>query len=94
MTAKKRIIKNYWVTPEDIIRAQPCEDNWPKSRIMNWFRGRKKVRLTTILTDENIPEKDRLWLFSGVIYMRDEVHREWWIGYTNVSLEKIIQAIE
>lgn len=93
MTTEKRTIENYWVTPEEIWEAEPC-DPWNEEDVYAWFGGRKKVRLSTILTDVNIPGLDRLWIIRDVIYMRKEIHWGWWPANPDVSLEKIIQAIE
>ncbi len=94
MATKKETIENYWVTAEEIILAGPCKEHWPRSKIMNWFGKRKKVRLSTILFDRKIPEDDRLWIVTDVIYIRNEIPWDWWaVGY-GVPLEKLALAIE
>lgn len=90
----KRKIENYWVTPEEIIEHGPCS-RWPKKRVYDWFGKRKKARLSTILEDERIPDEDRMWIITDVIYLRNDISIHWWPAQMgNDNLHKIIQAIE
>lgn len=93
----KRTIENYWVTPEEIIRADPCHP-WTSDKIYAWFGKRKKVRLSTILFDRKIPIDDRAWIITDVIYCRRDIPISWWaydvIHHRAHNLDKIILAIE
>ena len=55
----KKTIKNYWITPEQVMEWNPCYPDWSKENVLTWFKGRKKVRLSTILKDEKISHRDR-----------------------------------
>ena len=91
----KKTIKNYWVTPEEILAQHPCNE-WSETNVLNWFNGRKKVRLSTILNDEHIPEDDRCWIVESVIYMRPEIPCAWWVKNDEYeyNIDELFAAIE
>lgn len=51
----------YWLTVEKIMAARPCS-NWSCERVERWFAGRKRVRLITLLCDEQVSAVDRWWV--------------------------------
>ncbi len=89
----KKTIKNYWVTPEEILDENPC-GRWNETNVLKWFNGRKKARLSTILNDERIPEKDRCWIVEAVIYMRFEIPSIWWPYNEEYNLDEYIASLE
>jgi hypothetical protein len=90
----KKTIKNYWVTPGEILAQDPC-DRWNKANVLKWFNGRKKVKLSTILKNDRIPEEDRCWIVECVIYLRFEIDSDWWVFDTiSYTVDDYIAAIE
>ena len=82
-------IKNYWITPQGILKYSPC---WTEEEVFSWFAGRKKVRLRTILKDKGISRGHRNWVFSLLVYMRPDIPQHY--PPSNWFLEKILEAIE
>jgi hypothetical protein len=91
MTGKsERTIKNYWITPEEILEQDPC---YPEGGVEEWFNGRKKARLSTILKDASISRADRRWIVRVVVYMKDDIPSDWGTG-VGFTLSEIIDALE
>jgi hypothetical protein len=49
------------LTVDSVFALRPCSD-YTRGALEAYARGRKRVRLTTVLRDESLPLADRIWL--------------------------------
>ncbi len=91
---RKSKIKNYWITPKMVIRWVSCKHRWPDKKVFAWFKGRQKVRLSSIMKDEKISEDDRLWIIWKIWVERSDLSNDWWAASDDIPIEDIIAKIE
>jgi hypothetical protein len=62
---------------EGVMRLGPCKDNWPRSKVEEWFGDRKTVLLSDALRSRKIQPFDKGWLFANVTYYKDAYPVNW-----------------
>ena len=71
------------LTVDSVLALRPCSD-YTRDKIEAYARGRKRVRLATVLRDERIPLADRVWLGCTLL---PEVR--WWCADRAVRLHAV-----
>jgi hypothetical protein len=71
------------LTIDSVLALHPC-GAYTRDKIEAYARGRKRVRLTTVLRDERIPLPDRIWLGCALL---PEIR--WWCADRAVRVHAV-----